>query len=262
MTNAYFKIVNNSIQKQFTDSIITEIQKELTAESENLNLYDMIKEINRDSDSCKDFDINTLLKYYVLNQIIKENQQETKKQKGQKNLFKDTANPNIKINTHDNKYYKQEEDRFIKAEEITEINDDGSYILIESKKTSSYQVKKVYSIEDKILSIQLVGPDNEAEKNKWHAAEILGMKREFAQKFKYAGYSGNSSDVIATILNKFTSPTETGLFMDKYGNLFKWSELSKCFIRNLNAESKSPLLTDYEFVNSIVIRKDYTGINK
>ncbi len=263
MANTFFKMLNESVQNKYTESIIAGVQKDLKENSGTigLNLYDVIQEIEKDS-SQKGFDINVLLKCYVLNQIIKETNVAVEKKQEEKNLFTDTANPTIKVNVQDKKFYKLKDNHLVISEEIESVNEDGSYVVIEKKNTFSYVIKKTYSKEDVVLSIQLVCPGGRIESNKFYAAEILGMKKEFAQKFKYSGISGESNDIIAILLNKLNSPVETGYYMDKSYNLYKWSDMRKCFIRNLKEEAKSPLLTDYEFVNKIVIRKDYTGINK
>ena len=86
------------------------------------------------------------------------------------------------------------------------------------------------------------------------------MKKIYTQKFKYSGYSGESFDIIASFLNKLHTPLQTDNFMDKFCNFYIWSEKNSCFTRNFSAESKSPLLTDYEFSSNIVIQKEYTGI--
>ena len=114
-----------------------------------------------------------------------------------------------------------------------------------------------------LTKLQLITSYGTAESNKHNAAEILNMRREFAKKHKYSGYSGNSSDLVASLLNKISAPVETGFYMDRACNFYKWSEYEKAFIRNLQYEQHSPLMRDYEFEeNSIVIKKEYTGILK
>ena len=85
------------------------------------------------------------------------------------------------------------------------------------------------------------------------------MKKEYVYQHKYNGYCGESSDLVASLLNKLSAPVESGYYMDKTCQLYKWSELKKCFIRKAD-EFNSPLLTDYDFSkNNIVIRKEYSG---
>lgn len=249
---------NTGLQNQYKKDTITDIQRELTHEIKiyNPNIHDLLFEDIK-KDMSKNFDINILLKYYFLNQILQKEQKDDTKE-----IFIDTKNPNIKISKKDNSFYKLTENVFLKHENIESVNEDGTYIIVEQRNSYSYKIKKLCDINDTILQIWITGPDGRIEKNRWHVAEILGMKKEFAHKFKYTGYSGNSSDLIASVLNKLSSPIETGLYMDKKYNLYKWSDLNNCFIRNIKAESQSPLLSDYEFINNIVIKKEYTGVNK
>lgn len=260
--NTYFKMLNSGLQNQYKNDIICDVQNELKQgiRTCKLNLHDFLHE-DKSKVNYEKYDINVLLKYYLINQLIKNNTTNDKNE-DKKDVFKDTKNPNIKINEKDNSFYKLSENVFVKNENIESVNQDGTYILVEQRNTSSYEIKTLCDINDRVLQIWLIGPDGQINKNKWHVAEILGMKKEYTHKFKYAGYSGNSSDLIASLLNKLTSPIETGFYMDKKYNLYKWSDLNHSFIRNINIESQSPLLSDYEFVNNIVIKKEYIGINK
>lgn len=261
MTNTYFKMLNNSIQENFTNKIITDVQNSVRKNIElkkpdNLDIYDMVKNLENSSSFSKDIDINTLLKYYVLNQIIKDSKTNLN---SQEEVFKNTPNLNIKFNSKDKKYYQLIDNTFVKNEKIETVDEIGNYTIIEAKNSYSYKIKKVFDINDNILSLQVINPLGNVESCKLHAIEILGMKKVLTQKHKYTGYSGNSSDLMATILNKFCNPIETGYYMDKTYKIYLWSEPQKCFIRNFTVESKSPLLTDYEFTNEFVIRKEYTG---
>lgn len=257
MSNTYLKMMNKRIQNQYIDSIISDVQHNLKSETsfDNLDLYDLLSNINKEK---TDVDINKLLKYYVLNQLVKEENPPQKEEIS----FVDTNNPKIKICTKDNTYYKLSNNKYDKAPEIETVNEDGSYITVEEIKLSLYKIKKEYDANCNVCSIQLIGPDGNIEKNKYHIAEILSMRKEVTQKHKYSGFSGNSFDIITAILNKLSTPIETGCYMDKNYNIYRWSEIKKAFVRNFKSEAKSPFLTEYEFANNIVIRKDYTGIQK
>lgn len=261
MSNTYFKVLNNNTKAQFIDKIISDVQNDLRFSSQDIksNILDAVLETKRSVSTKEDLDINNLLKYYVLNQIMKDNNTESQKEKFEKSL-EQTANPNIKFNVSDKKYYRLKGNEYMLAEEIITVDTDGSYTTIEKRRSSSFNIRKTYSNTDKVLSIQLLDSFNNIIDDKWQVAEILEMKKEFAKKHKYAGYSGNSSDFIAGFLNKISQPIETGCYMDKQCNLYKWSVLKKCFIRSNQIEHKSALLIDYEFTNNIVIRKEYTGV--
>lgn len=262
MVNTYFKMLNQSIQEKYTNNIISDIQTNLRDNCATIssNLYDAINDFEINSRDKKEFDINTLLKYYVLNQILKETGSSQPNNRNFENLLKSTANCNIKYNSEEQVYYKLDHNRFTREDSIQKVEDDGSYITIIQPRLSSYKIKRSHDARDNLLNIQLLDAEGKVVCDKWHAAEILGMKKEYKHRHQYTGYSGNSCDLIASLLNKLKSPIETGLYMDKHYMLYKWSETQKCFIRDAQQELKSPLLTDYEFSNKIVIRKEYTGI--
>ena len=78
---------------------------------------------------------------------------------------------------------------------------------------------------------------------------------------KLRDISGHSTDFIASIKNKLSSPIDTEMFLDKYCNCYKWSFKKKAFVRNISANTTSPLLVDYEYLsNGSVLKKEYTGI--
>lgn len=255
------KDLNNSISNQYRDDFIANIQKNLKDTTQELddNIFDLINGINENNLDSKDINVNALLKYYVFNQLL-ENQKQKEEEKNKK--FIDTKNPTIKKNEEDNKYYKIFNNEYIHLGNIVEIFEDGSYTKIEKIPHSLFKTKNLYATNHSIISVQLMNPKGVVVDNKWQAAEILGFRKEVAQRFKYSGFSGNSNDFVATVLNKITPPSETGYYMDKTCNFYKWCEIRHSFISQNQTLSHSPLLTDYSFEkSSIVIRKEYTGIN-
>lgn len=251
MSNKYSEMLNKKIEAQYREDIISSLQKNLSVSSETID--DTIYELVKNNRSNSKLNIDTLLKYYLLNQILQEKQEE-------KEELLDTTNPNIKKDAENN-YYRFTKGAWNIDECILEVYDDGSYLLEEKRTNFSYKIHKVCSIEDKVQTIQLINPMGQIETNKVYAIEILGLRKEYVQRYKYSGYSGNSTDIIASILNKLSSPVETGFYMDKSCNLYKWNATKKCFVRNTYADNQSPLLADYEFEkNCIVIKKEYTGI--
>lgn len=253
MANTYHKILTKKTAMEFTNSLISKIQQDLVNDIryDETSLINMLNKTNN-------MDLNTLLKYYTINSLLKV-QKEDKNKKAE--LFEDTANPNYKKSVKDNFYYRVAEDGNVTIDkEVIKINNDGSYKKSQRQFNSRYVIEKTYSVDDNVQTIQLVGPDGRVLSNKAQIAQILEMRKEFAERFKYAGFSGSSRDFVATLCNKFCSPIETGCYMDKNFHLYKWSESSKCFVRNAQLEMSSPLLTDYEFVNSQkVIKKEYIG---
>ena len=99
--------------------------------------------------------------------------------------------------------------------------------------------------------------------NKNLAAELIGLRREYKKKYKYSGYSGNSNDIVAGLRNMFSSPIETGYFMDFHCNFYKWQASTSSFVRVAEREGDSPLLMDIEFRdNGTILRQEYTGVVK
>lgn len=262
MVNTYFKMLNNSIQEKYTNGIISDVQTSLRNSCTHLNpnIYDTIQKLENNTGPENIFDINTLLKCYILNQMIKDTSNDINTTSTLEKVLKDTPNPNIKYNKEENAYYKLTNNKYTRDDTIQEIEENGYYTVVVQQDSYSYKIKKKYNTENSIHSLQLLEPNGTIVSDKWQASEIIGMRKEFAHRHRYTGYSGSSCDLIASLLNKLTTPIETGLYMDKQYKLFKWSEKDKCFIRETKKEAKSPLLTDYEFINKIVIRKEYTGV--
>lgn len=258
MSNTYFKIINRSIKEKYTNSIVDEIQKDLVNQSKffDTNLEDIFDMTSKTSNISNKLDINVLLKCYLIKQLLNE---KDSKQAETKAL--DTANPNIKKNPVNNKFYRLSNNELTEANEIETVNNDGSYIVIEKRQNSSYKIKKIFDINDTLTSFQLIDQNNNSEVNIRLIAEFLNLKKIYTYKFKYSGYSGDSADFITGLLNKFNAPLETGYYMDKYFNYYEWSPYKKAFIRNQKAEITSPYMVDYEFAsNGNVIRKEYTGV--
>ena len=265
MVNAYHKILNGKTAQKFNVNVISDIQKSLTESAKflNNNLQNLTQDVQLGHLNKDDIDINTLLKYYLLNQLINHNSGEKFSEKDllDQNEFVDTANPMIKLDKATNKFYMNNGNDLQLAEEIQTVNDNGSYIITEQINHSTYVIKKLFDINNNLKSFQLIDSNNSAVKNKWEVVQILGMKKEFVQKYKYAGFSGNSNDIVASLLNRFAAPVETGCYMDKQCNLYKWHHSTSSFVIYRNLATRSPLLTDYEFEkNDIVIRKEYKGI--
>ena len=257
MANVYHKILSKNISRDYTESIITGLQRELTDSANylNRNVYDMTRGM-----STRRFglDVDSLLKYYVINQMLKEIPENNSKALIKKQYFP-TANKNYYKDIKTNQYYKKSGDEWVLAENVVQVNENGSYVVLEKHQTTNYMQKKVYDISDLLVSIQVTTSEGRVISNMLRVVDILDLRKEVARKYKYSGYSGNSNDILAAILNKFSGVKETGFYMDKYYNLFFWDEKQKCFVK-YNDEYRSPLLVDYVFENTnVVIRKEYTG---
>lgn len=251
MANTYFKILNNSTQSEFKGDVLLSVQSQLKSDLQEI-LYHKISAKHYASDrNCNDLDVNTLLKYYLLEQLSTPT-------RGKDINLEDTANPDIKKCTSKNMYYMLFGNEYKYIPKIVSVNDDGTYLTIEAKSTSKYKIERTYSISHLPLKIRLISPSGEVITDKWQVVEILGLKKEYMYKYKYSGYSGNSSDVVSTLLNHIIKPMETGLYMDTSYHFYKWNDKLKAF--EISEAQSSPMLTDYEFTSSnIVIRREYLG---
>lgn len=262
MNKKYQEILNKIIMDTQSSDFISELQSDLTKSAKlcNSDIYDLTKEITNQTVLNQNIDINLLLKCYLVNQVLSlrdtvEDVQENN------SVFEDTSNPKIKREINSNKYYFYENDLYKFSSEIEAVYSDGSYVKLKSVKNSTYKIRETLTFDDNIMSFQLIDPNGEIVKQKWQVVEFLGMRKEFSKKYKYSGYSGNSKDFVASFLNQISSPIETGYFMDKNCNLYKWDNKNYSFKLYKNLATQSPLLTDYEFnAAGIVIRKEYTGI--
>lgn len=256
MANSYYKLLNNKIKTSYKEKFIAGLHEELkrSVRSEGDDLFSMVNAIKKNNKSSK-LDINLLLKYYMLNQLMEDSNEDDIRQK-----YIDTKNPNIKIDEN-GKYYRVQNCSFISDESIVSVNADGSYIVQEKQSVSSITIQKTYDVNNKAVSVQVIDIAGNKIINKNLAAELIGLKREFKKKYKYSGYSGNSRDMIAGIRNMLSSPVETGYFMDFHCTFYKWSSVNSCFVRAVERDSDSPLLVDIEFRdNGTIIRQEYTGI--
>ena len=89
-------------------------------------------------------------------------------------------------------------------------------------------------------------------------ANDIGLRKEFVKKQTLQGYSGNCNDFINFIINMVTKPIETGYYMDKNLNFYKWNRSTKKFQKIDRQENG--LLCDYDLkCNNKVIRTNYDG---
>lgn len=258
MANVYHKILNSNIGSKYAERIINGIQSDLTASTCEIksDLFDITQDIRTKRTTL---DVDSLLKYYVINQMLKE-KEDTEPKKVEKKYLQ-TANKNIKKDLDENKYYREQNGEWILVENIYDVLANGNYVVKERKFNSGFTFKKLYNDNDELINVQILDCEGNTVSRKHEAIELMDMKQEYVKKYKYAGYSGNSNDIVAALLNKFTTPVETGYYMDKQYNLYKWNDADKSFYMQTNVMSKSPLLTDYDFENSRkVIRKEYTGV--
>ena len=252
MANSYFKMLNNKVNAAYKEEFISGLHSDLKRSvKQEDDLYSMLANIN--SSDANGLDINLLLKYYMLNQLMNNNKSE------QPNLS-DTPNSQIKKDC-DGKYYRLKSDSYVKEDGIQRVNDDGSYIVADIRHNHSFKIIKTYNPDNQITSIKVIDASGSSITNKNIAAELIGLKKEYKKKYKYSGYSGNSKDMVATIRNMFSSPVVTGYYIDSRCLFYKWHSSTGSFVRMFSREAESPLLVDIEFRdNGTVLRQEYTGI--
>lgn len=259
MVNTYFKHLNVALNDSSKSEFIKNIQRDLTNSARILNENaEELTAVFSQNELNKSLDINSLLKYYLLNQILKT---ETVVKKAIEEVYQKTANPNIFKKIDTNEYYWLKNGEYELDENLENVNEDGSYNKINKISTSSYKIRYSYSVDNKKLSFQLLNPNDVVVNNKWQIVELLDLRKELVNRYKYSGFSGNSYDIIASLLNKLNPPVESGLYMDKHYNLLKWNAATSKFLLVANSNATSPLLTDYSFENrGVVVKKEYTGI--
>ena len=254
MSNSYYKALNHKLNAGYKDELMFGLQQDLK-KSVNADKDDLYSEIiNLGTTKARDLDINLLLKYYMLNQIMAENSDK------EKVYFQSTKNPNIKVDKQ-GKYHRVVNFDVKEEPGIQEVNEDGSYVVCEKRHTNALKILKTYNVNDQITSIQVVDSAGNVNSNKNIVAELIGLRREFKRRYKRSGYSGNSNDMFATLRNMFSSPIETGYFIDFHCLFYKWQSSTSSFVRIFSREADSPYLVDIEFRdNGTVIRQEYTGV--
>ena len=254
MANSYYKMLNSKINANYKNDFINDLQKDLRNSiccNEENDLFNMLNSIDNKS---KGLDINLLLKYYMLNQIM-----EYSKNNIDEHKYLETHNPNIRCDK-DGNYYRIINNDLVHDKSILSVNSDGSYIVKEKKNEHSLKIIKVFDKEDSILSLQVLDNTDQIIRNKHHAAELIGLRKEYKKKYKYAGYSGNSRDMVASLKNFLSTPIETGYYMDYKCKFYKWNQQTSSFVRMLDRDNDSPLLVDIEFCdNGTVLRQEYFG---
>lgn len=257
MANVYYKILNKDIKRKYTDNIIDGIQRELSSSARTFNedIFDTVKNVGT---KRAGMDVDNLLKYYVINQILKNAPEQAAKPR---KIFLPTANKNYRKISNEDVYYRLKDEEWVIAENVSKVNSDGSYIIDEKKRNSQYVQRKLYSVSDSLMSVQLIDPKGEVVNTKEQVIELMNLRKEYVMRHKYSGYSGNSSDIVAALLNQFSSPKETGYYMDSHYNLYRWDDRRKSMVIDAYGSEASPLLADYKFEdNKTVIKKEYTGV--
>ena len=175
--------------------------------------------------------------------------------------LKPTENNNIYVGLG-NKYYTVEKNKLVEKN-IISMNEDGSYCTENNVINSSdYSLITKYDANNQLCEFYVVSSENEVVKDKELISKLLGLRKEFVNKHKLHGYSGQSFDPINVIANKLSTPIETGYYMDKKYNLYRWNSKCKKFERKIvkNPNPMAQLLYDYDYnFYDTVLRTDYDG---
>ena len=256
MTNSYYKLLSTKINNKCKEDVFSGLQHDLKSsikKEESDDLYSVIN--NLKTTNVRELDINLLLKYYMLNQIMGDKNINNEVPK----LF-DTANKLIKRD-RTGKYFTQKDGTYEIDESILKVNNDGSYIVSDKRSNKSITILRTYNKDNQITSIKVTDSSGNSYTNKNIVAEIIGLKKEYKKRYKYSGYSGKSMDVVTSLRNMFSSPIETGCYMDFHCLLYRWHSSLSSYVRVFDNTLNSPLLVDIEFRdNGTVIRQEYTGI--
>ena len=261
MANTFYKVSQSYDRENYINTVIQSYEHshcDLVNLSTNEDLYSLISDIEKHKIKLDKKDVNELLKYYLLKQILERDA----KQVLNVNKYIKTFNPDIKKDLKGN-YYRVTDNDITEDNSILEVNEDGSYIVRELKDRDSYKVLKTYSDKHELTEIKITSSSGRIIKDQLLVAKVLKLHKEYQTKYRYSGVSGNSNDTLNKILNKFFKPQSTGYYMDVYCSAWKWDNITFSFKRVLSREyaNKQPLSVDIKFLNDgTVLRQEYAGI--
>lgn len=254
MQNNSKEQLSKKIVEALTEYMLNNIQDDVKQEISNI--YDTINALNPVQSDDKSQQIN-----YVLQKLLEQNKFSANTTVEEvKHPYQTTANPRF-LKDENNIHYELIDNKYVQTD-VIEVKSDGSYIEKQNVKYSGFYTLTTYDINNQIINLQLRNKQTNYICSKHETAEILGFKKEYAKKYKYSGYSGQSHDMITALKNIMSTPIETGYYIDKYFRYYKWNFKYNRFEREPeNAyETASPLLVDIEFTtNNTVIKKEYKG---
>lgn len=269
--------LNRKIANDYANNIISKLHDDLRIETNTLdsNLYDMIQSIEtsgrndkrRKREAAPESDLQLALRLF-LHKFLEENKKDIEETR-RKHIVNQIVELKLQKTSNDKylqddngNYYMLVNNNYLKQENILEIRDDGSYLTNEKIENSEYYLQKLLTKNDEELELRVFHPENGFLQSSTQIVKILGMKKEVVNKCKRTGYSGNSFDYIANLINFFNVPEASGYYMCKSCQFWKWSFKDSSFKRDFrNGLTKgSPELADYEYKdNNTVIRTDYSG---
>ena len=277
MQDNFKENLNRKIAKDYANDIIDGLHKDLRSQINTYgsDIYDIVQDIESNSVSMRsinrgflqDSNIQLALRLFLY-KFLEENKKDVEdarrnflvNQIVELNLQK-TANDKYLCDNNAN-YYMLVNNKYLRQENIVQINDDGSYLTNERIANSEYYLQKLLTKDDEELELKVFHSETGIVQSLPKVVKILGLKKEVVNKCKKIGYSGNSFDCIANLVNLFNVPTASGYYMCKNCYFWKWSYKEYTLKRDNRAGLSigSPNLSDYEYKdNNIVVRTDYTG---
>ena len=242
------------------DSLLNMTQGEMQNVGMKSSRYAMNKKYNFDYGLA----LNLFMQKFILEnktEIDKMRMQFIEKQRLELEIS-DTNNPNYFLGKN-NCYYSFNYDRFIKQEQIIDVDESGNYTTRELINGTTYHLITQKSIEDSTMCLHVIDKHGKKIDNLAEAVRLLGFKKEVVKKVKRMGYCGKSVDIWADFMNMFYSPTQTGYYSDNYYNFYKWDYQNNQFVRQIREGTTpgAPNIADYEHKDSrTIVRTDYNGV--
>lgn len=272
--------LNNDIVKGIANDFLAKVHNraEIISNDADNNIYSSVKDLGYRTDSSNNIrslnntlnkkNINSYLVADVLQKIVDEysaKQEESLKEHIYEQINSMNLIPtknHMFMRSEDNKYYILKDLQYVEEPSVLDVDEYGNYTIKSELKNCTDYLVSTYNIENKPISFKILNSKSETYKSERYVAKKLNMKKEFVNKYKLHGYSGNSKGFFATIANFVSSPVPSGCYFDKSYTFFKWNIKSGQFDINVREglQCGSPLLADYEIKDDMVVRTDYDGV--
>ena len=254
------KIRPYSLGSNGQDDMYTTIQNLGYKQNGGVNFNKLNRQLKRvNGKSAKAELLERLIEEYTYEQQIYE--QEYLKQKISELNLSHTPNPNFLTN-NEGKFYRVYNSCLVEEPQVTNVNDDGTYVVKSSIGNNDDILVTTYSAEDKPVTMKIMNKEERVYGTEIFVAKKLKLKKEYVKKYKLHGYSGNSSGISARIRNLVTKPAPSGCYLHDSYNFYKWSFKNKQFeiVSRQGSQVGSPMLADYDIKIDSVVRTDYDGV--
>ena len=203
--------------------------------------------------------LERMIEEYTYEQQIYE--QECLKRKISELNLSHTANSNFLIN-NEGKYYRVYNNCLIEEPQVSNVNEDGTYVVKSPIGNNNDILVTTYNLENKPVTMKILNKEERVYNTELFVAKKLNLKKEYVKKYKLHGYSGNSFGISARIRNLVTKPAPSGCYLHDSYNFYKWSYKNKQFeiVSRQGTQIGSPMLADYDIKIDSVVRTDYDGV--